>query len=138
MLPYFRKKKKFIFFYKNLFFTKQKLKNFYGGLKEYQMRNIFKKVWNKEQFYRTNIFVGALEQRIGMIFFRMRLIPTIFACNQLIKHQGILVNEELITFYNYKVNLGDIISIPKLQWDIFFEFLFDRLLNRSFGQGLVL
>jgi ribosomal protein S4 len=45
----------------------------------------------------------------------MRLLPTIFACNQLIKHHGILVNDEMITFYNYKVNLGDIVSIPKIQ-----------------------
>jgi hypothetical protein len=42
MVPYFRTRNRFIFFYKNMFFTKQQLKNFYGGLKEYQIRNIFK------------------------------------------------------------------------------------------------
>jgi hypothetical protein len=43
MVPYLKKKSRFRFFYKNLFFTKQQLKNFYGGLKEFQLRNIFKK-----------------------------------------------------------------------------------------------
>jgi len=43
MVPYLRKQKRFKYFYKNVFFTKQKLKNFYGGLKEFQIRNIFKK-----------------------------------------------------------------------------------------------
>jgi len=43
MVPYFRKKNKFKFQFKNLLFNKQQLKNFYGGLKEYQLRNIFKK-----------------------------------------------------------------------------------------------
>jgi hypothetical protein len=43
MVPYTRTKNRFRFEYKNLFFTKQQLKVFYGGLSEYNLRNIFKK-----------------------------------------------------------------------------------------------
>jgi hypothetical protein len=43
MVPYFRMQNKYEFEYKNMLFNKQQLKNFYGGLKEYQIRNIFKK-----------------------------------------------------------------------------------------------
>ena len=43
MVPYVRTKNRFRFNYKNLFYTKQQLKNFYGGLREYKLRNIFKK-----------------------------------------------------------------------------------------------
>jgi hypothetical protein len=43
MVPYFKNRKRFTFLFKNLFFTKQQLKVFYGGLKEYQIRNLFKR-----------------------------------------------------------------------------------------------
>ena len=64
--------------------------------------------------FRTNIFLGTLEQRLSVILYRMRLMPTIYSAIQLIKHQGILVNNSKITFLNYRVNLGDIVSVsPK-------------------------
>jgi hypothetical protein len=43
MVPYIKNKNRFRYQYKNLFFNKQQLKNFYGGLREYKIRNIFKK-----------------------------------------------------------------------------------------------
>jgi hypothetical protein len=43
MVPYKRVKNRFRFNFKNLFFMKQQLKNFYGGIQEYKLRNIFKK-----------------------------------------------------------------------------------------------
>ena len=137
MVPYFRKRNRFIFFYKNLFFTKQQLKNFYGGLKEFELRNLFKTTWNKEQIFRTNAFIGSLEQRLGMVLFRMRLLPTIFACNQLIAHHGIFVNNKKITRTNFRVKIGDFITIPKDQWFMFYFFLFQRLMHRFFGAALL-
>lgn len=127
MVPYFKKRHRFFYFYKNLFFTKQQLKIFYGGLKEYQMRNLFKKSWNLAKNYKTHAFLGALEQRIGVLLFRMRLVPTIFACNQLISHHGILINNQRVTYLNYRVKLGDVLSIPKEFCVIFFEYLLNRL-----------
>jgi len=138
MVPYLKKKTQFIFFYKSIFFTKQQLKNFYGGLKEYQLRTIFKNTWNKEKIFRTNIFISSLEQRLSVFLFRLRLLPTIFSCNQLIKHHGIFVNNKKITLINFRVNLGDIITIPKEQWFMFYKFLFERIRNRCFGEGLLL
>lgn len=137
MVPYFWSKSRFYFFYKNLFFTKQRLKSFYGGLKEYQIRNIFKNTWNKEHNFRTNVFIGALEQRLGMVMFRMRLLPTIFACNQLVRHHGILVNNNLISLPSFRVKVGDFISIPKDYWFIFYNFIFERLRHRFWGQSLL-
>ena len=124
MVPYVRTKNRFRFNYKNLFYTKQQLKNFYGGLREYKLRNIFKKTWNVELFYRRNIFIGALEQRLNMVLFRMRLLPTIFASTQYIMHKGIYVNNDLITLPSYRVRIGAIVSIPQDQWFIFYKFLY--------------
>lgn len=138
MVPYVRTKNRFRFNYKNLFYTKQQLKNFYGGLREYKLRNIFKKTWNVELFYRRNIFIGALEQRLNMVLFRMRLLPTIFASTQYIMHKGIYVNNELITLPSYRVRIGAIVSIPQDQWFIFYKFLYERICNRFFGECLLI
>lgn len=138
MVPYFRTKNRFSFFYKNLFFTKQQLKAFYGGLKEYQLRNLFKKTWHSEQNFRRNVFLSALEQRLSVVLYRMRVLPTIFACNQLIKHHGVFVNNHTVTLINYRVKLGDIVSVPQAQWFMFYKFLYERLNNRFFANGLLL
>ena len=137
MVPYIRNKNRFRYQYKNLFFNKQQLKNFYGGLREYKLRNIFKKTWNVELFYRRNIFIGALEQRLNMVLFRMRLLPTIFTSTQFIMHKGIYVNESLITLPSYRVKLGEIVSIPQDQWFIFYNYLHKRVLNRYVGESIL-
>jgi ribosomal protein S4 len=137
MVPYSRKKHYFSKNYKNIFFTKQRIKKFYGGLKEYQIRNFFKKTWNKSQIFRTNIFLSSLEQRVGMLLFRMRLLPTVYVCNQLIMHKGIFVNNYKIMVSNYKVKLGDIIAIPNEYWFIFFEYLYERLYYRYWGLAIL-
>lgn len=137
MVPYIRVKNRFRFNYKNLFFTKQQLKNFYGGIQEYKLRNIFKKNWNTTLSFRRNVFIGALEQRINMVLFRMRLLPTIFACTQLIMHKGIFANEKLITLPSYKVKIGEIISIPEDQWFMFYKFVYERLYFRCFGKAML-
>ena len=77
MVPYTKTRTRFSFNYKNVFFNKQQLKQFYGGMKEYHIRNIFKKTWNVSLNNRRNIFISALEQRLSMVIFRMKLFPTI-------------------------------------------------------------
>jgi len=59
------------------------------------------------------VFLGALEQRLGMVMFRMRLLPTVYACNQLIRHHGILVNNVLISLPSFRVKIGDFVSVPQ-------------------------
>ena len=137
MVPYIRTTERLRYNYKNLFFNKQQLKNFYGGLNEYKLRNIFKKTWNVALFYRRNIFIGALEQRLNMVLFRMRLVPTIFISTQFIMHKGIFVDSKLITLPSYRVKLGEVISIPENQWSIFYDYLEDRLFNRYIGESLL-
>jgi ribosomal protein S4 len=45
----------------------------------------------------------------------MKVLPTIFTCNQLIKHQGIFVNNNKITLANFRVKIGDVVSISETQ-----------------------
>lgn len=137
MFPHLKKRTNFLYNYKNSFYSKQQLKKFYGKLREYQLRKMFKDTWNKEQFYRRNIFIMALEQRLDIIVYRMRLLPTIFACNQLVSHQGVYVNDNLITIPNYKVKLGDIVSIKQDQWSIFYNNIYYKLKKRFFANNLL-
>jgi small subunit ribosomal protein S4 len=112
MIPLKKKKNSLNFNYKSTFYTKQKLKKFYGKLDEYKFRMLFKLAYNKMKSDKMNSFYGALEQRLDIVLFRMKLLPTIFACNQLVQHHGIMVNNSLITLPNYRIQVGDIVSVP--------------------------
>ena len=133
MVPYFRKQNRMRYGYKNLFFKKQQLKLFYGGLKEYEIRTLFKRTWNKEQNFRTNIFIGSLEQRISVILYRLRVLPTTFSCNQLIKHHGIFVNNTKVLAINYRVKIADMVIFPIHLWILFFIDFIKRLEYRLIG-----
>lgn len=137
-VPYFRNKMRFRYSYKNLFFNKQQLKKIYGELQEYEIRNILKQNMRLINFYKRNVLVGAFERRLNMVFFRMRLLPTILACTQFILHKGILVDNKLITVPSYKINIGNNISIPDNYWMIFYELIYYRLLVRFFGEYILL
>ena len=137
MIPYSKKRLNFSYNYKNVLYLKQQVKNFYGKLKEYQLRNIFKNSWNKEQYFKRNVFISSLEQRLDMVLYRMRLLPTIYSCHQLINHQGILVNKVSINIPGYKVKVGDIVSVPKNIWPIFYNMLYYKFKKRLFGQNIV-
>ena len=137
MVPYVKTRTYFSYNYKNTFYLKQQLKHFYGKLKEHHLRTIFKSTWNKEQSFRKDIFVSSLEQRLDMVVFRMRLLPTIFSCHQFIDHQGVLVNNQLVSIPGYKVKLGDIVSLKKNVWSIFYERILYKLERRYFGNSIL-
>lgn len=135
IIPFNYKNTQNIYTYKNTLHLKQQLKSFYGKLKEYKLRNLFKNTWNKKQFFKRNVFISSLEQRLDMVLYRMRLLPTIYSCHQLINHQGILINNDLINIPGYKVNIGDIVSIPKKMWPIFYNLIFYKIKKRCFGSN---
>lgn len=139
MVPYSNNMRiNFLYNYKSTLYLKQQLKKFYGKLKEHQLRTIFKNSWNKEQYFKRNVFIGSLERRLDMVIYRMRILPTIYSCHQLIDHQGVLVNNKLITIPGYKIKVGDIVSIPKKFWSIFYNIIYSKLKNRFFGQNLLI
>lgn len=99
------------FFQKRLF-EKQQLKNFYGCLSEYQLKNLFKKLSKKDN--KINIFknfIIRLESRLDINVLRLRLARTIFQSKQLINHKKIKVNNKIVSKPNFLLNKGDIINI---------------------------
>lgn len=125
------------FRYKTLFQNKQKLKYFYGKIKEYQLQYIFQTKWVQQKAFKQNIFIGTLEQRLDVVLYRVKLLPTIFASHQLISHQGVYVNNNLITTVNYKLKCGDIISLSPDHWSILYDRLHDKLIKRSHGHKIL-
>ena len=62
---------------------------------------------------RNRSFYAALERRVDVFFFRMRLLPTIFACHQYVHHYGILVNRKRQYSPNALLSVGDTVSIQR-------------------------
>ena len=94
-----------------MFYRKQQLRFFHGKIKEESFRIMFKNhlitVAN-----RTNSFYSVLESRLDRIFFRRRLLPTVYACHQFIHHQGLEVNNRIEKSPRAQVRIGDRIAVP--------------------------
>ena len=84
--------------------NKQQLKRFYGNLREEKLIKILKSAWTTKSQHKQVIFLQNLESRLSILLLRMRVLPTIFACNQFILHQGVYVNNEKIYLPNYQIH----------------------------------
>jgi len=94
------------------FYNKQQLRAFHGKIKEEKFRNFFKKYLTFGT-NRNRSFFAALERRIDIFFFRLRLLPTIFACHQYILHHGIIVNKGIAQCPSLLIRPGDIITVKR-------------------------
>jgi small subunit ribosomal protein S4 len=77
--------------YKTAFYNKQQLRHFYGKFKEEKFRNLFRSHL-VGVYSRNNSFYSTLERRIDMFLFRARHLPTLYAANQFVQHQGVEYN----------------------------------------------
>lgn len=90
--PYMQRRRPVRRKYKTVFYVKQQLRKFYGKQKEKAFANFFKT--HMQNAARRNLsFVSALERRTDIVLFRLRFLPTIYACHQYIHHQGVLIND---------------------------------------------
>jgi len=90
--------------------AKQKLKGYYGNITEKQFRRVYKEASRRRGDTAENM-IGALEQRLDMVVFRMNFVPTIFAARQLVNHGHVLVNGGRVTIASYVVREGDAVEI---------------------------
>lgn len=100
------------FNYRESFYRKQQLRFFHGKIKEQAFR----------QFFQTHIssianqsksFFASLESRLDIVFFRRRLLPTIYACHQFIHYNGIEKNGKKESAPSTLVDVSDIVSVPQ-------------------------
>jgi len=98
--------------YRTIFYAKQQLRLFHGEIKESSFRNFFQNHLSATTT-RNKSFFSALESRLDMVFFRRRLLPTIFACRQFIMHQGLEVNSGIETSPRALIRTGDMVAVSE-------------------------
>jgi small subunit ribosomal protein S4 len=90
---------------------KQKLRYHYG-LTEKQLVNYVRKAKKNKQATGDTL-IKMLEMRLDNIIFRFGVAPTIPAARQLVSHQHVLVNHQVISYPGYQVRAGQSVG---LQW----------------------
>lgn len=123
--------------YRDAFYNKQQLRLFHGKIKEQAFRKFFRRHLI-QTVNRNQSFFAALERRVDIFFFRMRLLPTIFACHQYVHHHGILINRRIEHSPNALLSTGDIVSIQRQHWKPLFWYMHDRLFYRVYGKEVSL
>lgn len=80
-------------------------------MKEEAFRNLFKTHLIRISV-KTQSFFTVLESRLDRIFFRIRLLPTIFACHQFIHYNGLEVNSQVERSPRKEIKIGDLVTVP--------------------------
>lgn len=119
--------------YSNLFYIKQKLRFFHGKMKEEAFRNLFKTHLIRISV-KTQSFFTVLESRLDRIFFRIRLLPTIFACHQFIHYNGLEVNNQVERSPRKEIKIGDLVTVPAKAWVTFYWNTYYRIYFRRWGR----
>ena len=71
--------------------AKQKLKGYYGEIREKQFRATYDEA-NRRKGDTSENLIGLLESRLDAIVYRAKFVPTVFAARQFINHGHITVN----------------------------------------------
>lgn len=89
---------------------KQKLKGYYGDIKEGQFRSIFADAVARKGDTNENL-IALLESRLDAIVYRMNVVPTVFAARQLVNHKHVTVNGKVVNIPSYRCRPGDVIQV---------------------------
>ena len=92
--------------------AKQKLKKYYGEIREKQFVRTYKEAVRRKGDTGENL-VGLLESRLDAVVYRAMFAPTIFAARQLVSHGHMLVNGKKVNIASYQVKAGDIIEVKE-------------------------
>ncbi|MEE8131574.1 MAG: 30S ribosomal protein S4 [Candidatus Paceibacterota bacterium] len=89
---------------------KQRIRVSYG-LKEAQMRGIFKSALSKTGAAVGEIIIKSLEQRLDNVIFRLGFTTSRVIARQLVSHGHFFVNGKKVTIPSFRVKPKDVISI---------------------------
>lgn len=90
--------------------AKQKLKGYYGNIKEKQFRSIYKEADRRKGNTAENL-IGLLESRLDALVYRAKFVPTVFAARQFVNHGHVMVNGVKTNIPSYRCKVGDVIQI---------------------------
>ncbi len=92
--------------------AKQKLKGYYGDLREKQFRAIFDEADRRKGDTSENL-IGLLESRLDAIVYRAKFVPTVFAARQFVNHGHVKVNGVRVNIGSYRCKAGDVIEVRR-------------------------
>jgi len=93
--------------------AKQKLKGYYGDVTEKQFRKVYAEAVRMKGDTSQNL-IGLLERRLGIIVYRAKWAPTVFAARQLVNHGHVLVNGSRCNIASALLKPGDVVELgPK-------------------------
>ena len=90
--------------------AKQKLKGYYGDVTEKQFRKVYAEAVRMKGDTSQNL-IGLLERRLGLVIYRAKFAPTVFAARQLVNHGHVMVNGRKCNIASALVKPGDVVEM---------------------------
>ncbi|WP_152337567.1 30S ribosomal protein S4 [Pseudorhizobium flavum] len=90
--------------------AKQKLKGYYGDVREKQFRAIYDEANRRKGDTGENL-IGLLESRLDAIVYRAKFVPTIWAARQFVNHGHVTVNGVRVNIGSYRCKPGDVVEV---------------------------
>ena len=90
--------------------AKQKLKGYYGEIREKQFRKIYEEA-NRIKGDTPDNLIGLLESRLDAIVYRAKFVPTVFAARQFVNHGHVNVNGRRVNIASYRCKAGDVVEV---------------------------
>ena len=90
--------------------AKQKLKGYYGDVREKQFRAIYEEANRRKGDTGENL-IGLLESRLDAIVYRAKFVPTIWAARQFVNHGHVTVNGVRVNIGSYRCKPGDVVEV---------------------------
>ncbi len=90
--------------------AKQKLKLYYGDIREKQFRSTYNEAVRKKGDTIENL-IGLLESRLDSFVYRCGLAPTVFAARQFVTHKHVTVNGQVVNIPSYKLKAEDVVEV---------------------------
>jgi ribosomal protein S4 len=95
-------------FFQQRLIEKQKFQHFYQ-IKYYQLKNLFKLFSKKKKKNAFQYFMSILDSRLDVSLIRLNIAKSIFQAKQLITHNKITVNKQIVNRNNFYLKKGDLI-----------------------------
>ena len=92
--------------------AKQKLKGYYGDIREKQFRAIYEEANRRKGDTGENL-IGLLESRLDAIVYRAKFVPTVWAARQFVSHGHVLVNGKKVDIASYRVKPEDVVTVKE-------------------------
>jgi small subunit ribosomal protein S4 len=90
--------------------AKQKLKGYYGEIREKQFRKVYDEA-NRRKGDTSENLIGLLESRLDAVVYRAKFVPTVFAARQFVNHGHVSVNGVRTNVPSFRCKPGDVIEV---------------------------